>query len=918
MDPSSAAYQTSHGPPKDIFDCTLNPTSERCQPCPDNLTPNNRPVCLSWLGAQTTIQRWYLDPLVDDNNTDRTMRTVFTHDHFGPSTHQQAGLYAGLLIEPTGSQWLPNDGVGPNFGTRSDGGPTSWQAIIKTSDPGNALSYREFALEFQDLQLAYAWATIASTNGPRLQPSANPKVGWTDPAYAINPPGTPTQSKPALITTGTASVPPGTQTVNYRNDPVAWRIGPANDMSYVYDGALKVAGNAPPNGDPFTPLMRAYQNDKVQIRTLVGAHVFAHQFDLAGPVWFSEPSWQNSGYRSAQPMGLSEHFEMLFHVPSSSAPNNGRKCPDGTSQANCVDYLYSPSFDEFGISNGMWGLFRSYDPTKLASKLPALPNNTVGPGVNVTFATCPANAPNRTFNVTAVTSQKALPDGKIVFNSRGQTLFNDLGVLYVRSEDLDGSGKLKAGVPVEPLILRADAGDCINVNLTNALDPASNVFKPQFNLPPPFNGISQPSLRTMSGYVGLHPQLLSYDAARSTGLNIGWNRQGQPNQLASFGQTVKYQWYAGTITRPPGGGPLVYTPVEFGALNLLPSDQLYQNFNGLFGQMIIEPPKATWQCGEAASLQNCDPSPTPPTSRASATVTLANARTFREFSLMISDDLRIVGLDPPGAVNYRTEPQSLRYPGYQNLTGTVTFTNGSTAVAGAGTAFSTELVSGANGDKLVLQSSPSTVRGQVQNITNNTSLSLAANASANANGPYAKQITVTDFSCMTSNQLWNAPFMPAASIGDPQTPIFTAAVGDQARFRMTHPFGTGTSQVFTVHGHVWQQKPYLNNSTQIGPNSLSQWIGSRDNHGSTDHFDLVIDKAGGEGGQAGDYLYTVFVPIQARNGAWGIFRVGNNTTPVQTNPVCTQPPTAQPGAAPITKDDLERFIRQPVNKNPKP
>jgi hypothetical protein len=260
----------------------------------------------------------------------------------------------------------------------------------------------------------------------------------------------------------------------------------------------------------------------------------------------------------------------------------------------------------------------------------------------------------------------------------------------------------------------------------------------------------------------------------------------------------------------------------------------------------------------------------------------------------------------------------LRYPGYQNLTGTVTFTNGSTAVAGAGTAFSTELVSGANGDKLVLQSSPSTVRGQVQNITNNTSLSLAANASANANGPYAKQITVTDFSCMTSNQLWNAPFMPAASIGDPQTPIFTAAVGDQARFRMTHPFGTGTSQVFTVHGHVWQQKPYLNNSTQIGPNSLSQWIGSRDNHGSTDHFDLVIDKAGGEGGQAGDYLYTVFVPIQARNGAWGIFRVGNNTTPVQTNPVCTQPPTAQPGAAPITKDDLERFIRQPVNKNPKP
>ena len=930
MDPGSPAYKAAHAPPKDIFDCVANPTSERCQPCPDNLTPTNRPVCNSWLGAQTTIQRWYLDPLVDDNNNDRTMRTVFTHDHFGPSTHQQAGLYAGLLIEPAKSQWLPNDGVGPNFGTRSDGGPTSWQAIIATSNP--SLSYREFALEFQDLQLAYQWATACITNPPtprRSSPSPDPKIGWTDPAYAINPPAgmcvpnTPLQAKPSLITTGVAATPAGTQSVNYRNDPVAWRIGPANDMSSIYDNALKQASNAQPNGDPGTPLLRAYQNDNVQIRTLVGAHVFAHQFDLAGPVWFSEPSWQNSGYRSAQPMGLSEHFEMLFRVPSSSAPNIVRKCPDGMSQKNCVDYFYSPSMDEFGISNGMWGLFRSYDPTVKATKLAPLPNNTIGPNQNVTYATCPGNAPTRSFKISAVTAQKALPGGKIVFNSRGQTLFNDLGVLYVRSEDLDVNGKLKAGVPIEPLILRANAGDCINVTLTNALDPGSNVFNPQFSLPAPFGGLAQPSLKKMSRFVGLHPQLLGYDAATSTGMNIGWNRQNRPNQLAAppgtAGQpsTVNYQWYAGTITRPPGGGALVYTPVEFGALNLFPSDQLYQNFNGLFGQMIIEPPGTTWQCGEDSDLQSCDPSPTPPISRASATVFLGNTKKFREFSLMISDDLRIVGLDPPGAVNYRTEPQSLRYPGYQNLTGSATFTSGSTSVTGAGTVFQTELV---NGDKLVLQSSPSTVRGQVQSITNNTQLTLGANATANASGLFAKQITVTDFSCMTSNQLWNAPVMPVAQIGDPQTPIFTAAVGDQARFRMTHPFGTGTSQVFTVHGHVWQRNPYFNNSTQMGTNSLSQWIGSRDNHGSTDHFDIIIDKAGGEGGKAGDYLYTVFVPNQARNGAWGLFRVGSSNPQAPANAMCTPAgmAPAQPLFGPLPKEDVNRFLRQPVNKNPKP
>src|SRR5262249_38262068 len=37
--------------------------------------------------------------------------------------------------------------------TRSDGGPTGWEAIIQM--PNRAESYREFALELQDLQMAY-------------------------------------------------------------------------------------------------------------------------------------------------------------------------------------------------------------------------------------------------------------------------------------------------------------------------------------------------------------------------------------------------------------------------------------------------------------------------------------------------------------------------------------------------------------------------------------------------------------------------------------------------------------------------------------------------------------------------------------------------------------------------------------------
>ena len=134
---------------------------------------------------------------------------------------------------------------------------------------------------------------------------------------------------------------------------------------------------------------------------------------------------------------------------------------------------------------------------------------------------------------------------------------------------------------------------------------------------------------------------------------------------------------------------------------------------------------------------------------------------------------------------------------------------------------------------------------------------------------------------------------------------------------MTHPFGTGTSQVFSLHGHVWQRNPYKNESKVIGDNNLSQWLGSRDNHGSSDHFDLVIDKAGGEGRKAGDYLYTVFQFLQVDQGAWGIFRVRGTgpLDPMKPTPAACQQPNARPGLTPVIKDkSLEPFIRQPLKE----
>jgi len=417
--------------------------------------------------------------------------------------------------------------------------------------------------------------------------------------------------------------------------------------------------------------------------------------------------------------------------------------------------------------------------------------------------------------------------------------------MYVFTKDLDANGQLNDGVPIEPLILRASAGDCIEINLTNGLEYSADVFQDkQLTYAQPL-GTLVPIKLAPSTSVGLQPQLLSYDALTSAGTNIGWNSRNQTDQLAKPGETKKYTWYAGKIERD-AGGTLNHTAVEFGTLNLIPADPLFQNINGLFGSMVIEPAESSWQCdgqdGSGNPIKvNCEPpSSTNDFTRASATVTPKDAtKEFREFVVMISDSINIFQGQTSAttsAVNYRTEPKNFRY------------------------------------------------------------------------GDNATQ----DFSCMLSNQLVAGPAK------DPQTPIFTADPGAKVRFRMAHPFGTGTSQVFTVHGHVWQRNPFQKSSREIGDNNLSQWLGSRDNHGSTDHFELVLDKAGGEGKRPGDYLYSVFHPSQARLGAWGLFRVGTSNQPLQPNAFCPAVPPPSKIAPMVEAPDLNRFLRQPVNRNAKP
>src|SRR5262249_21145671 len=120
--------------------------------------------------------------------------------------------------------------------------------------------------------------------------------------------------------------------------------------------------------DPYTPLLRAYEGDRVQIRTLVGAHMAPHSFTTHGINWLFEPTNfdatdNTSGYRSSQGMGISEHYEMLFTVPRTDAANGA------------ADYLYSSSSDVTGLSNGNWGLIRAYRALQSGNSPVPLPNN---------------------------------------------------------------------------------------------------------------------------------------------------------------------------------------------------------------------------------------------------------------------------------------------------------------------------------------------------------------------------------------------------------------------------------------------------------------------------------------------------------------------------------------------------------------
>jgi len=103
---------------------------------------------------------------------------------------------------------------------------------------------------------------------------------------------------------------------------------------------------------------------------------------------------------------------------------------------------------------------------------------------------------------------------------------------------------------------------------------------------------------------------------------------------------------------------------------------------------------------------------------------------------------------------------------------------------------------------------------------------------------------------------------------------------------MLHPGGHPRNDEYMLHGHIWEEEPYIDGSQALGSNPLSNWGGAQEGIGPGSHFDFI--PKGGAGGRfrvPGDYLYRTFQSFHFDGGIWGIFRVA--PTPTSSNcPPC--------------------------------
>jgi hypothetical protein len=210
------------------------------------------------------------------------------------------------------------------------------------------------------------------------------------------------------------------------------------------NGAADVMFSSEVHGDPATPLLQAYAGDPVMLRMLTTATEEIHPFTITGHQFRQERFQENSPLINSIGLGVSERF-------------NGYIASAGGPMRQPGDYLYYNSTERH-FERGVWGLMRVFGSLNNSLKpLPGRTPSTDGAVRSENPNPCPANAPVRNFGVSVVNVPTTIDsgDGPRLANGRRYVLRRaDNQVGFVSDRD-------------PPMVLRANAGDCVEIEFTN-------------------------------------------------------------------------------------------------------------------------------------------------------------------------------------------------------------------------------------------------------------------------------------------------------------------------------------------------------------------------------------------------------------------------------------------------------------------
>jgi hypothetical protein len=320
------------------------------------------------------------------------------------------------------------------------------------------------------------------------------------------------------------------------------------------------------HGDPATPLLRAYVGDPVVIRQ-VGLDEQVGDLRITGNRFSEELYNPNGVLTDAGTAGVSEKMDYVIQ----GGAGGPRHLPG--------DYLYY-SGRSLELESGAWGIFRVMNTRH--SDLEALPDRTAPPTgagfPTLTFTgkappaapngpgtgACPNYAPVRSYDVAifnGITFDPGMPGESDAANG------GSWAVMYALSSD---EAQIKAGTkPMVPLVIRADAGDCLLVTLHNDLPNdnftwtwGSGTTRAGFNVG---NVIYDP-LQSYGAAIGYDPdttvapgstRLYSYYVDKELGTNLVLNMGNESSWRAGAYGAVIAEPAGSTYTDPQTGQPLL-------------------------------------------------------------------------------------------------------------------------------------------------------------------------------------------------------------------------------------------------------------------------------------------------------------------------------------------------------------------------